>query len=126
MPDDARPTYPSGQLRDRMANERTLLAWIRTALALMGFGLVVAKFSLFLDMVGASAGIEGDHGVARVAGVILVLIGVFVTLVGARRTVIYAKIIDPEARPPGDGVLVGTSVIVVALGIGLAIYLALA
>jgi len=28
------------------AAERTLLAWIRTGLALMGFGFVVARFSL--------------------------------------------------------------------------------
>ena len=30
------------------AAERTFLAWIRTGLALMGFGFVVARFGLFL------------------------------------------------------------------------------
>ena len=36
------------------AAERTLLAWIRTGLALMDFGFVVARFSLFLrDLTGA-------------------------------------------------------------------------
>ena len=30
------------------AAERTLLAWIRTGLALMGFGFVVARFGVFL------------------------------------------------------------------------------
>ncbi len=30
------------------AAERTLLAWIRTGLALMGFGFVVARFDRFL------------------------------------------------------------------------------
>jgi uncharacterized membrane protein YidH (DUF202 family) len=34
--------------RVRFAAERTLLAWIRTGLALMGFGFVVARFGLFL------------------------------------------------------------------------------
>jgi Domain of unknown function (DUF202) len=33
------------------AAERTLLAWIRTGLALMGFGLVVAHFGLFLQQI---------------------------------------------------------------------------
>jgi uncharacterized protein (DUF302 family)/uncharacterized membrane protein YidH (DUF202 family) len=35
-------------LRDYLAAERTLLAWIRTGLALMGFGFVVARFVLVL------------------------------------------------------------------------------
>ena len=34
--------------RVRFAAERTLLAWMRTGLALMGFGFVVARFGLFL------------------------------------------------------------------------------
>lgn len=36
-------------LADYLAAERTLLAWIRTGLALMGFGFVVARFGLFLQ-----------------------------------------------------------------------------
>jgi len=38
-----------GALADYLAAERTLLAWIRTGLALMGFGFVVARFGLFLQ-----------------------------------------------------------------------------
>jgi putative membrane protein len=34
--------------REHLANERTLLAWVRTAVALMGLGFVVARFGLFL------------------------------------------------------------------------------
>ena len=36
------------------AAERTFLAWIRTGLALMGFGFVVARFGLFLRQLGNS------------------------------------------------------------------------
>ena len=38
-------------LRDYLAAERTLLAWIRTGLALMGFGFVAARFGLFLQQI---------------------------------------------------------------------------
>ena len=43
QPDDTRPTEPGGELdyRFSLANERTFLAWIRTALALVGGGLAV-------------------------------------------------------------------------------------
>ena len=36
-------------VRDHLAAERTFLAWIRTGIALMGFGFVVARFGLFLQ-----------------------------------------------------------------------------
>src|SRR5438477_11181884 len=39
---------PKAGLSDYLAAERTFLAWVRTALALMGFGFVVARFGLFL------------------------------------------------------------------------------
>ena len=38
-----------------LASERTLLAWIRTSLALMGFGFVVARFGLLLREIAGEA-----------------------------------------------------------------------
>jgi putative membrane protein len=38
------------------AAERTLLAWVRTGLAMMGFGFVVARFGLFLRELAAMPG----------------------------------------------------------------------
>jgi putative membrane protein len=42
--DDSSP--PSNTLRDHLANERTLLAWSRTGIAIVGLGFVVARFAL--------------------------------------------------------------------------------
>jgi putative membrane protein len=39
--------------RDHAANERTLLAWIRTGVALMAFGFAIARFGLFLREMAA-------------------------------------------------------------------------
>ncbi|WP_146892603.1 YidH family protein, partial [Acetobacter oeni] len=36
---------------DHAANERTFLAWVRTALAIIAFGCFLAKFDLFLRLV---------------------------------------------------------------------------
>ena len=46
-------SQPPEDPRVRFAAERTLLAWIRTGLAMMGFGFVVARFGLFLHELSA-------------------------------------------------------------------------
>src|SRR3954464_8603048 len=40
-------------LRLHQANERTLLAWVRTGIALMAFGFAIARFGVFLRQVAA-------------------------------------------------------------------------
>lgn len=42
----------SDRSTEHFANERTFLAWLRTCIALMGLGFVVARFSLFLKEFG--------------------------------------------------------------------------
>lgn len=44
LPEDKKPDRST----EYLANERTFLAWLRTCIALMGLGFVVARFSLFL------------------------------------------------------------------------------
>ena len=43
-----------GRYSDHAANERTYLAWIRTAIAVMAFGFLVEKFDLFLEVAARS------------------------------------------------------------------------
>ena len=57
--------------RVRFAAERTLLAWVRTGVALMGFGFVVARFGLFLRELAAQSGREPlSSGWSVVVGVV--------------------------------------------------------
>ena len=63
------------------AAERTLLAWIRTGLAFMGFGFVVARFGLFLQQLALLQKLPMPAtGVSRWFGTGLVMSGVVVTL----------------------------------------------
>ena len=40
--------------REHQANERTFLAWLRTSIALIGFGFAIARFSLFLRQLNST------------------------------------------------------------------------
>jgi len=63
--------------RDHAANERTYLAWIRTAIALMAFGFVIEKFDLFLRYlaIATSEHIHIPFQHAEGAGLILIAAG---------------------------------------------------
>lgn len=64
--------------RVQMAAERTLLAWVRTGLALMAFGFVVARFALILQTLGLKTNSFFTIK-ATVIGVLMVLLGVVAT-----------------------------------------------
>lgn len=42
--------------REHQANERTFLAWLRTSIALIGFGFAIARFGIFLEQLRLSLG----------------------------------------------------------------------
>jgi len=81
MPDE--PVDP----RIVFAAERTFLAWLRTGLALMGFGFVVARFGILLRGLTASAGATPTTGLSRWFGVALMVMGTALTAASAAQHV---------------------------------------
>ncbi len=67
------------------AAERTLLAWQRSAIALMGFGFVVERFGLFLQLVAHQSETSGQRSFSLAAGMLLLLLGAAVALISARQ-----------------------------------------
>ena len=77
---------------DHAANERTFLAWIRTAIAVIAFGFVMEKFNLFLVAVAATASPAIAQRIERLAGpfgrydgLALMLVGIVLILVSTLR-----------------------------------------
>ena len=115
---------------DHAANERTFLAWVRTAIAVMAFGFLVERFDLFLQIAGQTlarrALSPAGQLVGNTAGLILIALGaglMVLAIVRFRKTAIE---IDSAETKPGPGeradfVLAG---LLTVLGCALFVYLA--
>jgi putative membrane protein len=107
------------------AAERTLLAWIRTGLAFMGFGFVVAKFGLFLTMMNGAP--TNRYGVSLVVGIALVLLGMITTAVSAVQHKRFVATLGTQDIPGGTSTRFPLFVAwcLAALGLLIAGYLAI-
>ncbi len=80
------------------AAERTLLAWVRTGLTVIGLGFVVARFGLFLRLLRGSAEVGGQFG-STLIGVGLVLLGSTSLAMAAWQHVRFCRELGPSGRP---------------------------
>ena len=114
---------------DHAANERTFLAWVRTAIAIMAFGFLVQKFDLFLKIASASLTArplpESGRIVGNIAGLLLIVLGGAMMVLAAVRFRKTTLDIDAkEMRPgPGTGLDIILATLLCLLGAILFVYL---
>jgi putative membrane protein len=112
--------------RVRLAAERTLLAWIRTGLAMMGFGFVVARFGLFLrELAAIEKGTARGSGLSLWLGTALIVLGVVVNLLAALEYWRFLRRYERgEAnRLPRWSLGLTSAVLLAAIGVGMIGYL---
>ena len=109
------------------AGERTFLAWIRTGLALMGFGFVVARFGMFLrEMAAARGEVVGGGGGSLWAGTSLVILGVVVNLYAAIAHMQFRRGFDEgNPMPARSSFGIALAGLLAAVGMVMAVYLIL-
>jgi putative membrane protein len=83
---------------DHSANERTFLACVRTAIAVMAFGFLVEKFDLFLEvaapsLAGRTLSLPGQK-FGNIGGLALIVLGTAMIAIAAIRFLTTAKTID--------------------------------
>lgn len=104
-PPSNRPQVPLGDL---LANERTFLAWIRTSLALITFGFVIAKFSVWLRQFAATLHAADPTvtpprpGASLPAGLLLMAFGAGVALLSLWRHRRVAQALEAGELPHAD------------------------
>jgi putative membrane protein len=95
-----RPAVPNianelAKERNREAAERTLMAWIRTALSLIGFGFGIGKLSGYLEEAGLHSHRDPIH-TSLIFGASFIVVGIFGLLAAI---VQHARILKRLSQP---------------------------
>lgn len=86
--------------REHQANERTFLAWMRTSISLIGFGLAIARFGLFLQQQQLDNQLNELLLNSHTLGMSLIFVGIIIVILAAiRYNQVYWQIERVSYRP---------------------------
>jgi len=111
-----------------LANERTFLAWIRTSIAVVSLGFVVARFSVWLRQLTFQLhpGAQASHiGVSLPFGLAMMALGAIFAPLAAWRYHVVNKKIEEDQVTADRGLIVLITVLVALLAIGMIVYLSI-
>ena len=115
-----------GNVSNHLANERTYLAWLRTGIATIGLGFVVARFGLLIrELTGISAIPETSFHFSSIIGIALVIAGGIMELLALDRFVKNQERIRVGSYEPSKGAELILSSWIFAIAVLLVVYLLL-
>jgi putative membrane protein len=113
------PSTPS----DHLANERTFLAWIRTAISIVVFGFVVAKFGITLrELLRVQDKAAQQSGMSLAIGMAFMLFGIFMAVAALTRYHSIRKRLDAGTFEPASEIITIVGAATALFGALLGIY----
>lgn len=112
-----------------LANERTFLAWIRTSLAIISLGFVVAKFSVWLRELAAQLAPQiqtSQTGASMPIGVTMMALGGVLAVLAAWRYHVVNRAIENGVISADRGLVILVTVMVALLCVAMIVYMLLA
>ena len=124
---------PADHSQQHLANERTFLSWLRTSIALIGLGFIVARFGLFLREFGlvvkntsnsndAAGSLFGQYQ-SSLIGISIIILGIALILLALRNYLTTRSYIEKGFYIPSNFNIVAASLSLVFLGILIIVYL---
>ena len=111
---------------DHAANERTFLAWIRTAIAVEAFGFLVERFDVFLRVASRSGGVPAPSAIGEtisdVVGLLLLLLGGLIVVAATLRFRRLAVAIDGPDEEAAYGAGIDYVVVGLLLALGAVLF----
>lgn len=107
----------SDRIRDHLANERTYLAWMRSAIALMGFGVLIVRLRLLRPPMAPQ-----PPGAGWKLGLAFSVVGMLMVLLSTQHYFAVRHDIDEDTYEPGDRWVILSSLAVLLLGAGVIYY----
>lgn len=100
------------RVRDHLANERTYLAWMRTAIALLSFGVVIIRLRIFQPP------LTPPPGTGWKLGLVFSLLGLGTVFICTRHYFGVRWAIDEDTYEPAEGWVLLFSFAVTLLAVG--------
>ena len=105
------------RVRDHLANERTYLAWMRSAIALMGFGVLIVRLRILRPPLAPQ-----PPGAGWKLGLVFSLVGLLTVLLSTQHYFAVRYDIDSDAYEPADRWILLFSLAVMILAAGVIYY----
>ncbi|MEG5137727.1 MULTISPECIES: YidH family protein [unclassified Microcoleus] len=102
---------------ERSANERTFLSWMRSAIALMAFAVLIVRFCTVQIPIKHL----GDTGWKL--GLVFSMVGLTTVLISTKKYFIVRRQIDENTYEPSDWLILFFSVAVGLLGVGVIFFI---
>lgn len=106
------------RIRDHLANERTYLSWMRSGIALMGFGVLIVRMRILHPPMAAQ-----PPGNGWKLGLAFSIVGLLSVLLSTQHYFVVRDDIEEDTYEPPDRWVIISSLAVLLLGIGVVYYI---